>query len=237
MRLMLFGLVVLCPTFASANFSSVSGTEVSEGVLTASVRSTYAMDNQNSRARWLGRIGADYGLTDHYALGLFVQGERRRHDNFELEAFIVDHRIEWHTEKDDGFKSGFRVRYTKRDGAKAPDNARLQLIVALPVGNWEARLNQLLIHELGDGAQSGILLETRGRIHYRWPNGTQLGLETINTLGRASSIQSFDNRRHEIGPALSGNLENGYTYDLAYRHGISDRATDHVIRIGLMRAF
>lgn len=228
---------VFFPALAHASFSSVSGSEINEGILTASLRSTYGMDKQQSRARWLGRIGVDYGLTDNYALGLFVQGERRRNDELEFEAFLIDQRFEWHSAKRDGFYSGMRARYTMRDSAKAPDNARLQLIVGAPFGNWEARLNQLFTREMGEGRQHGILLETRGRIHYQWRDGTQLGMESINNFGQMGNIQTFDTRRHELGPSLSGDLDNGYTYDLAYRRGLSERATDHIIRFGFTRVY
>lgn len=232
-------MLAMMPVAAWATIGAVSNITVDKDVLTVSTRQAYGVDGDQRAidARWRSRYTVDYGVTDDYAVGFFVQTDKRRGDNLELEALMLDQRFELHDVEHDGFYSGFRVRYTKRDGDKSPDDVHLRLILGKPVGPWDFRFNQLFIHEVGKDSRDGIFLESRTHVSYGLASGQRVGLETFSHFGPSGNIQGYDTQNHEVGPVLLGSLENGVNYDVSYRKGISDAASDHVFRLVLTKPF
>lgn len=240
MRSLFFvGVLALYPALAMAAIGGISNAQVTKGALNAQMRNAYSTDNDEHGHddRWRTRLALDYGFTDSYAAGFFVQGDRRDHDNLELEAVMFDQRLEIHDAAKDGFYSGARLRYTWRDGDKAPDDIHLRLIVGAPIGRWEARFNQLLAHEIGEDSKDGLIVESRAQVTYGLTDDHRIGIESFNNFGNVNDAAGFDTQGHEVGPMFQGRLDGGTTYDVAYRRGISEHAADHIFRFVVGQAF
>ncbi len=229
-------LLLATPVWAS--IGGIGNAQVDKGVLTVHWRTAYAADDSNAAndGRWRNRLMLDYGVTDNYAFGVYVQTDRSRGDG-EFEALMIDQRFEFHTVAEDGFYSGIRLRYTYKDGDKKPDNAHVRFILGAPLGNWEVRTNQLVAHEVGEGSRGGMLYESRMQATYAYWGSHRIGLESFNNFGNLSASSSFDSQHHEIGPVFQGRITDRLSYDAGYRTGISDAAIDHVFRLFLVQRF
>ena len=232
-------LATLLPITARAAIGSIGNIEVNEGAFNAQWRSAYSTDDAQAGLdqRWRNRIGVDYGFTDHYAAGLFVQTDDLKTHHPELEAVMLDQRLEIHDQQHDGFYSGLRVRYTWRDGERKTDEAQLRLIAGTVQGPWEYRFNQLFYYELGPDRREGVLLESRGQVTYGLPSGTRVGLESFNFFGSTDAMPAFNGQSHEIGPVVLGKITDTLAYDASYRRGVSSAAADNVFRFVLYHSF
>lgn len=232
-------MATLLPVAARAAIGSIANIEVTEGALSAQWRNAYSTDDGQPGIdeRWRSRIGVDYGFTDHYAAGLFVQTDNRQGDNTELEAVMLDQRFEIHDLKNDGFYSGFRVRYTWRDGDKKADDVHLRVIAGTVQGPWEFRFNQLFYYELGKERRDGVAFESRGQVTYGVTQDTRVGVENFSHWGFSEDGPGYPGQSHEIGPVMIGQLGDGLSYDASYRRGISNAAADNVFRFVLYKAF
>lgn len=232
-------LVTLLPLQALAGIGGIGNARVDADQLTVHLRNAYIEDSENARidGRWRSRIMFDYGFDDDNALGFYIQGDQRPGDNWEMEALILENRYEWHESEKDGFYSGFRVRYTWRDGDKKPDDAHLRLIVGAPYGNWDFRLNQILGWETGPDSTPGLLIDTRWQVTYGYGGGHRAGIEDFSNYGNARTMGGFDTQQHEIGPVFQGPLTDTVNYEAGYRYGYSEAAPDHTVRFFLMQRF
>ncbi len=243
MKTIVLSLAVMVATaITSAAMASIGGignAAVEADLWTVTLRNAYVADETNAQidGRWRSRLMFDYGIDDDNALGIYLQGDQRRGDNLEMEALIVENRYEWHEAATDGFYSGFRVRYTWRDGDKKPDDAHIRLILGMPYGNWDLRFNQILGWEMGQGSTAGMLVDTRAQVSYGYGGGHRVGIENFSNFGNLRTTDGFRTQQHEVGPILQGPLTEALNYDLGYRYGYSDAAPDHAIRLFLIQRF
>lgn len=229
----------LMPVAAQAGMAGIGNAQVDEDVFTLQWRNAYITDSEqpSQDGRWRSRMMFDYGVTNDYAVALHIQTDKRPNDALELDALIFQQRVEYHNVKDDGFYSGFWLRYTWKDGDKKPDDAHIRLIWGMPIGNFEVRLNQILGWEVGQDSRPGLIVDTRGQYTYAYMPNHRIGFEHLNNFGNTRTVNGFSRQNHEIGPMLSGKFDNKVSYELGYRHGISDQAADHTIRLFLWRGF
>lgn len=235
--ILMAGAIGLAVSTAHASTSSVSGISVDKGEVNAQFRNSIVHDNEDSshEGRWRTRLGADYGFTDAYAAGLFIQTDKLRGEDLEFDSLLFDQRLELANEKDDGFYTGFRLRYTYRD--EAADDVHLRFILGAPVGNWDFRINQLAIQEIGAESRDATIFETRTHVSYPMSDTHRIGFESFHNFGDAQSQDQFDMQTHSVGPIIEGQLDEHLRYDAAYRMGVSDAANDHSVRFILYRSF
>lgn len=232
-------LMAILASPAVAGIGGIGNASVNEGVLATHLRASYSEDSDNAAqdGRLRSRFMADYGFTDDFALGLYLQGDNRGGDNQELDAAILDARFELTTAKEAGFYSGFRLRYTYKDGDKKPDNAHIRLILGAPVGNWDFRINQIFAHEIGEESRGGLGIDTRLQTSYRYAANHRVGIESFSDFGYGSRNSSFDAQNHTIGPVFAGSISENLTYETGYRYGLSEAAADHTFKLFLVRRF
>lgn len=160
-----------------------------------------------------------------------------RGDNAELDAVILDARFELTEVKDAGFYSGFRLRYTYKDGDKKPDNAHIRLILGAPVGKWDFRINQIFAYEIGEGSGGGLGIDTRLQASYHYAEHHRAGIESFSDFGYGSRSSGFDTQNHTVGPVFAGEITEKLSYEAGYRYGLSDAAADHTFKLFLVRSF
>ncbi len=224
---------------AQAGIGGIGNAQVTKGAFTTHLRNAYIEDGENGRQdnRWRSRIMTDYGINDWFAAGFYVQGDRRKDDNLELEALIGELRFEFTSADTSGYYSGARLRYTWRDGDKKPDDAHIRLILGAPYGRWDFRINQILGLETGTDARAGLLVETRPQVTYGYYEKHRVGIESFSNFGNVSRVDGWNNQSHEVGPVFQGPLTDTLNYEAGYRRGISDAAANHTMRLFLIQSF
>lgn len=224
---------------AHAGIGGIGNATVNEGELAAHLRASISGDNDNTAldGRLRSRFMADYGFTDDFALGLYVQGDNRNGDNQELDAVILDARFEWTEAKTHGYYSGLRLRYTYKDGDKKPDNAHMRFILGKPFGQWDFRINQIIAYEIGEGSSGGLGIDTRLQASYHYHPEHRIGVESFSDFGYGSRLSRFDEQNHTFGPVLAGKITDGLTYETGYRYGLSEAAADHTFKLFVVKSF
>lgn len=234
-------LLLLCTAAspALAGMGGIGNATVNEGVFATHLRNSVNLDDDNAALdkRWRGRLMTDYGFTDDFALGLYLQGYDLQGDSTALDAVILDARFEWTEAKSHGFYSGMRLRYTLKDGDKKPDNAHVRFILGAPVGKWDFRINQIFAHEIGEGSGGGLGIDTRLQASYRYAANHRAGIESFSDFGYGSRNSRFDAQNHTIGPVFAGKISKNLSYETGYRYGLSEAAADHTFRLFLVRSF
>lgn len=226
------------PCFAGG-IAGIGVAKVNKGQFTAHLRNSYGEDNdrQNQDDRWRTRLMTDYGFTDWFASGIYLQGDRRDDKNMELDAVIWENRFEFTDTSTDGFYSGIRLRYTYRDGDKKPDQAHVRFILGAPVGNWELRANPIIYKEIGQDSRSGLGLDARFQVTYGYLENHRVGLENFSDMGIIRNMRRFDKQSHTIGPVFTGKITPSLTYETGYAMGISKAAPDHTVKLFLVKVF
>lgn len=224
---------------AHAGIGGLGNATVNEGEFSTHLRASIAEDGDTAAldGRFRSRFMADYGFTDDFALGLYVQGDNRNGDSQALEALMLDARFEWAESKTHGYYSGLRLRYTFKDGDKKPDNAHARLILGKPLGRWDFRINQIFAYEIGEGSGGGIGIDTRLQASYHYHPDHRIGVESFSDFGYGSRWSSFDEQNHTAGPVLAGKITDGLTYETGYRYGLSEAAPDHTLKLFVVKTF
>ncbi len=225
-------------TPAYAGIAGIGTAKVNKDVFTVTLRSSYTADEEqpglHDRIRM--RLMTDYGFTDDYAFGLYIQGDKRQDDDMELDALIMEHRIELTDASTHGYYSGFRLRYTYKDGDKKPDNAHIRLILGAPYEKWDFRINQIIAHDVGEGSVGGIGLDTRLQTTYGYYPRHRAGIESFSDFGKMTRQAGYDRQYHTIGPVFTGALADDLTYEIGYRMGVSEAAADHTFKVFFVKA-
>ncbi len=217
----------------AAGVAGIGNATVNKNQLTLQVRDVYGTDGdgRNLDKRWRQRAMADYGFTDDFASGLYVQADRRDDKNVELEALISDSRVELTNVKDDGYYSGFRVRYTYRDADKKPDNLHVRAIAGIPVEAWEFRVNQIFYTDVGPDSRAGLGLDNRVQISYGYHPDHRVGLESFLDTGNLRSYDDYNHTSHDMGIVFTGKFSKRWSYEAGYARGITTSAPDHTIKL------
>jgi hypothetical protein len=229
----------LVPQEAKAVLSGVSNAAVNKGQLTTQLRFSHSDDNEREAldGRFRSRLMTDYGFTDDLALGLFLQGDNLGNDNKEFDATITEARVEMTDAATHGYYSGFRLRYTFKDGDKKPDNTHIRLIAGAPIGKWDLRINQILALETGAERRGGVGIDTRLQTSYFYHPDHRAGLESFNDFGYGRRWTTFDEQNHTVGPVFAGKIDEGLFYETGYRRGLSKTSADHAFKLFITKNF
>lgn len=235
----IFIAISLFSASAHAGMAGIGNATVEKDALMLHLRGSYSADDENAGLdeRFRSRFMADYGFTDSFALGLYLQGDNRQGNHQELDAAILDARFELTDAASHGFYSGFRLRYTLKDGDKKPDNAHIRLIFGVPVGGWDFRLNQIFAQEIGQERRGGLGINTRLQATYAYHPQHRMGIESFSDFGYGSRQNSFDAQNHTAGPVFTGRLAQDLSYEAGYRYGLSEAAADHTVKLFLVHRF
>jgi hypothetical protein len=231
--------VLLSLGAAHAGLGGIGNAAVNKGQLTAHWRTSYSADDESSRldGRFRNRAMLDYGFTDDFAFGLYIQTDNPGNDNNAHDAVIAEARFELADAKTNGYYSGFRLRYTHKDGDKTPSNAHIRLIAGVPIGKWDLRINQIFAYEVGPDAKGGIGVDTRLQATHFYHPDHRVGIESFSDFGYGDRTPHFDQQNHTIGPVFAGKIEKGLFYEVGYRRGLSKAAADDTVKLFITKIF
>lgn len=157
-------------------------------------------------------------------------GQSTDFDYFQAELF-------WQLKDvNNGWKQGLRFDARLRDGDR-PNQVGINYMHDFIIDDkWSARALFLTVKQFGSNARSGIIVETRGAIHYRATPKTQVALSLFSNYGSTSDLAGFDDQTHQIGPTFSFNFDGGWQLVAGYLAGVTDRTPDHNVRLWLTKS-
>lgn len=220
----------------AGNISTVGSADVTKGEWEVAWRNAYGVDDDNTTqdGQWRTRFISKYGFTDDYALGIYLEMERFEGDAFSVDSLMIDNHLQFTEQKTDGYTSGMRVRYRFRN--TQADTFDLRYLASTRLDAWELRTYQIIGHDVGGGAVSGVNLDSRFQLSHHFADFIA-GIESFSDFGNLRTLNGFDQQSHYIGPVIRFSLHEGVSLEAAYHKGISDAAADHSLRLQITRSF
>lgn len=101
--------------------------------------------------------------------------------------------------------------------------------------DWRARFIVLAATEVGDGANSDLVMQTRASVQYRLSPAVGAGLEMFNTFGAIDDIPTLQAQDHQLGPFVTARLGGKWSLQAGVLFGLSDAASDAQGRFWITR--
>jgi hypothetical protein len=219
------------PSFANSG-SGVGGPGVESGKTSVEWRIAGATDDTMSQdERIRTRIHIDHAFNEIYAARLVVSADKRQGNDTEHEGVSLQNRFHLLHAKEHGLDAGIRLNYTYGDGDKKPDIVSFRLLELIPLGKWEIRFNQIFDAEVGEDRSPGLLAEWRSQVTYKMTDNVRLGLDLFHDLGNLSEQAGYSAQEHALGPVVKAKLGGGYSFEAAFRHGVSLAAPNDTLTL------
>lgn len=167
-----------------------------------------------------------------------VVGQSRKTPNKDVDFDFFQAELFWDlSENTESWRTGFRFDVRVRDRGR-PGQLGVHWTNQVQLNaNTRARFLVMTAVDIGDGAPSGVLLQTRGDVARSLPSGVEIGLELYNTWGYSSDFGDFDDQLHEFGPMVTVPFGDGWSVLGSVLFGLSDRAPDQDLRFWLTKSF
>lgn len=232
--------LILCPlrpAFANSG-SAVGGATVEDGKTAVEFRIAAGEDDKASADKRLRtRIHIDHAFNDIYAARLVIIQDKRKGANMEHSGISLQNRFHLIKKEKYGFDGGMRLNYTYADGDKKPDEASLRFYQQIPIEKWEIRFNQIFEHEIGEDADSGLILEWRSQVTRAVNDNTRLGIDLFHDFGNMRHQDGYSAQHHAVGPVVKAKFGGGCSMEAAYRVGISRDAPDQTATLILTKSW
>ena len=206
----------LVPVAALANTGTVFSPEVDAGERAAEYRGSYVPEDGASPDVYTHRLHYQHAFDDRWRARLIALQRSVDGDSFDYRYTRLE--LQWQYLEDQSAGWDAALRFEAQLGNGTPDRLRLAWTGKVDVGaGWQLRANALIGRQFGDGAASGLQMETRAQA--------------------TSAIGSFDDQEHQLGPILKAKLGKSWSINASYLAGISDAADDGDWRLIIARDF
>jgi len=217
-----------------SNTGGVFGPGVKEGHQSIQYRSAYDPDNHN----FAQRLHYQQSTSENLMFRGIIQSRKVYQPDSDIEFDFFQAELFWQLEDvSTNWQQGLRF-----DARVRSDNRPHQIGL-----NWMhdfslsprvlARFLLLSSTEIGSNARSGINLQSRSSLNYRMNDSWTLSLEMFNNLGTTGNFNGLSNQNHQIGPALTGNLGDGWQIFAGVLAGVTDTTPDQSYRFWLTKSF
>ena len=102
---------------------------------------------------------------------------------------------------------------------------------------WRARFVVLTTTDVGDGARSGVALQTRAGLSRAAGERLRLGIEMYSAYGAIDAVPSLDAQRHQVGPTLEARLGKDWRVYSGVLFGVTNATASAEARLRLGRTF
>lgn len=231
-----------CVTFATVgsaraqNTGGVFGPKVTPGSEAIEWRVAFVPDEGDLDDRFASRFHYQRTVDDDLRLRVVLQGADLADDSADF-AF-AQFEAQWHflDHEDNGWDSALRLDY--QAASRNPDLIGLNWVSDVPLGAG-LKLRGIILtgFQLGDDRDNGVFLQTRAALHYKLSDRLTAQIQTFNFYGSTAQDLSSDEQNHSVGPAVSGKLGNGWSFEASALIGVSGGAADLDFRFFLAKSF
>ncbi len=219
-----------------ANTGTVFSPDVKAGETAIEFRGSLVPE-EGSRPEVLStRMHFQYGFSDAWRARII--GVQRSLDGGSFDYRYTRLELQWQYREDESGGHDAALRFEAQLGSGTPDRLRIAWSGKKDIDDrWQLRANALVGRQFGDGAASGLLLETRFQATARLSSSSRIGLEMFNNLNSTEDLGGFDDQEHQIGPILKARFGQGWSIDTSYLVGVSDAADDSNLRVFIAKSF
>ncbi|MDJ0917013.1 MAG: transporter [Woeseiaceae bacterium] len=219
-----------------ANTGTVFSPDVKAGEMALEFRSSLVPEDGSSPDVLSPRLHFQYGFSDAWRARII--GVQRSVDGGSFDYRYTRVELQWQYREDDDGGHDAALRFEAQLGSGTPDRLRIGWTGKKDINDrWQLRANALVGRQFGDGAASGLSLETRFEATTRLSANSRLGLEMFNDLNTTEDLGGFDDQEHQLGPILKARFGDGWGFNTSYLVGVSDAADDGNWRLLISKNF
>lgn len=214
----------------------VFGPGVTPGARDAEVRVSFSPADNGRPDTLASRFHYQHSLTDNFRLRGVVQGRGAPIGGFDYDFVQFEAQWQFRDQAIDGWSSA--LRFDLQFAGDQRDLVSFNWTSDVPLSEQLTFRNIILAQvQFGDGAQDGLFLQTRSALKYKLNSTFTLDLQSFNIYGSTAGFPDFDQQNHALGPALSGKLGNGWSFEASALFGVSAAASDADLRLFLVKSF
>lgn len=202
---------------------------VEEGELELELKSSLDFDDDDGiDGAQKHKAGIGYGMTDHWFSEIYGELERggAPGSDYTFSALEWENRFQVFEPGEHWLDLGLYAAYEIALEEDHADKAEAKLLLAKNTAQFTHYANIILEKEVGAHSEEGTELGLAWSSRYRWRPELEPGVEVHSNFGPLSENLSYDEQRHQVGPALYGTLPGGVGYDVGYLFGVSSAAPD-----------
>jgi hypothetical protein len=175
-------------------------------------------------------VDVGYGVNEFWATEIETQWKQAPMEPRHYDSTSWENRFQLTPQGKYWLDAGIFAEYERvvRDGDH--DNVTLGMLLQKEFGNSLTTLNLLFNRELGAGREHDLGVEYRFQSRWRVNPAFEPGIEIYGEPGRLQHLDSYEDQRVRVGPAVVGTLPLGLPgklkYEFAYLFGAS-RASEH----------
>lgn len=175
------------------------------------------------------KVGVGYGFTDWYYGELNLALEQQDGEEVDIESGGLESRFQLTDQGEYWLDLGlyFEGSLSAQGG---PDELEGKVLLEKELGRSVTTVNLTVEQPIGENSDEEYELEDGAVIRYRLSEAAEPAIEWHSGYGEIGDIGSWSDQEHHIGPAVYGALEGGFVYELAWLFGISNEASDNVLR-------
>lgn len=228
----------LSPNSAYAT-KDVSSPTVAKGKLKAEARYGFEQDDESASRdnRFRQVYLVEYGVTEWWSTRMNARLTELDGQDLDYTATEWENKFQLFFEKKDGFSGGFKLVYSFADNTGSPDSVEVKGMVERKFGDLKLRGNLGLLWDVGDFATRDALLTSAVQGIVPVNDHLGLGVELFSEYGEIANIQDFDLQEHQLGPVLTYKLSDAFSIETGYLFGISDRASDGLVKFFVKGTF
>lgn len=222
--------MLVSPSYAG-NVAGVFGPVVNEGQKLFQHRLGFDVDSD----QLVQRLHYQQSLNDDVRLRGVIQARETAGSDVDYDFFQGE--LWWQL---DDLSSNWK--HALRFDFRITDDGRPGLLAASWTNqfNWSKKWKSTALIlgsvDVGDGARSGVFLQTRADIVTKLNGGWSVGAELFSSYGSTIDFASFDDQSHQIGPVLKGKLGNGWSFSSGVLFGVSDASQDENLRLWITKS-
>ncbi len=239
-RLVRIGIAILwgfaTPALATRN---VSSPVVNPGEWKAEWRAGLEFDGDSAaRDHRFGQTSlVEYGVNDGYAVRLITRWSKPEHDANDWRDIGIENRFQLFEKDTDGWDGALRLSYIHADNPGTADEWGLDALGEWGFHGWKLRSNLLFGQVVGADASGGVTFDTSWQATHPINEQWDAGLEGFHDIGELRAPGSFREQSHSIGPVVSYKLSKRVNLEGGYQQGISEDASDGLLKFFVKATF
>jgi hypothetical protein len=226
-------LCLLAPATAHAAFI-VSSPRVSKGIMEIEAKNAFGFDDVDTRQHVLE---VEYGFTDWMALSLEGEWEKENPRGYEYTASALEATVLFTEPGQYWLDAGAKLEYEFSHESQHADKIEAMLLLEKQINKFSHTANFIIEREVGDYSSGEYEGGFAWRTAYGYSRRISPAIEYYAEFGEIDDMPDFDSQEHSIGPAIYGHLGSGIKYDLGLLFGISDGASDQMLKLNLEYEF
>lgn len=233
----LAAVLLLTPCALAQNTGGVFGPKVSGDERQAEYRFGFVPEEDGADHRYAHRLHGALALDNRRMARVVVQGADQGGPNgFDFQFLQAE--LFWELSDEQAQDWNYGIRLDARiSGDNRPDQLGFNWSNQFRLtDDFFARAVLLTAVQFGDNSADGVLLSARGSLNYKLADGYALSLQSFNSLGSTEDFGT-ENRSQQLGPMMSGPLEQGWYWQAGALFGVGNAAPDSDLRVWIGKNF